>query len=124
MRKGLCSVTVRAILYLLLQHIVVAYAFVALPLCCRSTLTGVPVDRQKLLCKGKTIKGDADLRAVAASGCPKIMLMGTAEEAIKAMPPPEKTVFVEDLTPAQQAALLREKKVEPLPNVRIEGFTI
>lgn len=86
--------------------------------CCRSTLTGVPVERQKLLCKGKTLKGDADLRAVAASGCPKIMLMGTAEEAAKVLPPPEKTVFVEDLTPAQQAALLREKKVEPLPNVR------
>ncbi|CDJ53809.1 ubiquitin carboxyl-terminal hydrolase, putative [Eimeria brunetti] len=49
--------------------------------------------------------------------------MGTAEAAAAAAaaaasskPPPEKTVFVEDLTPAQQAALLREKKVEPLPN--------
>ncbi|CDI85137.1 ubiquitin carboxyl-terminal hydrolase, putative [Eimeria praecox] len=80
------------------------------------TLTGVPVERQKLLCKGKTIKVDADLRAVATSGCPKIMLMGTAEEAAKVQPPVGKTVFVEDLTPAQQAALLREKKVEPLPN--------
>ncbi|CDJ41534.1 ubiquitin carboxyl-terminal hydrolase, putative [Eimeria tenella] len=80
------------------------------------TLTGVPVERQKLLCKGKTIKVDADLQALVSSGCPKIMLMGTAEEKTAVKPPPEKTVFVEDLTPAQQAALLKEKKVEPLPN--------
>ncbi|XP_026190966.1 ubiquitin carboxyl-terminal hydrolase 6 [Cyclospora cayetanensis] len=80
------------------------------------TLTGVPIERQKLLCKGKTIKADADLKALAAAGCLKIMLMGTAEEKVDVQTQPEKTVFVEDLTPAQQAALLREKKLEPLPN--------
>lgn len=83
-----------------------------------STLTGVPLERQKLLCKGKTIKTDADLQAMAGSGSLKIMLMGTADAKIEMKPPPEKTVFVEDLTPAQQAALLKEKKLEPLPNVR------
>lgn len=93
------------------------FAAASMGRCCCSTLTGVPVERQKLLCKGKTIKADADLQALVSSGCPKIMLMGTAEEKMAVKPPPEKTVFVEDLTPAQQAALLKEKKVEPLPNV-------
>ncbi|KAL8428011.1 hypothetical protein Efla_005623 [Eimeria flavescens] len=81
------------------------------------TLTAVPVDRQKVLCKGKTLKTEEDLRAAAAAaGSLKLMLMGTAEDKTKAMPPAEKTVFVEDLTPEQEAALLREKQIEPLPN--------
>lgn len=86
--------------------------------CFCSTLTAVPVERQKLLCKGKTIKTSADLQTLSSAGALKIMLMGTAEGKVEMNPPPEKTVFVEDLTPAQQAALLKEKQLEPLPNVR------
>ncbi|KAL8435606.1 hypothetical protein ACSSS7_002377 [Eimeria intestinalis] len=80
------------------------------------TLTGVPFERQKILCKGKTLKTDDDLRAAVSAGVVKLMLMGTAEDKVESQPPPEKTVFVEDLTPAQQAALLREKKIELLPS--------
>ncbi|KAL8269518.1 hypothetical protein Esti_006561 [Eimeria stiedai] len=80
------------------------------------TLTGVPLERQKILCKGKTLKTDDDLRAAVSAGAVKLMLMGTAEDKIESKPPPEKTVFVEDLTPAQQAALFREKKIELLPS--------
>ncbi|KAL8443729.1 hypothetical protein Emed_006587 [Eimeria media] len=80
------------------------------------TLTGVPLERQKILCKGKTLKTEEDLKAAVSAGGVKLMLMGTAEDKIESKPPPEKTVFVEDLTPAQQAALLREKKIELLPS--------
>ncbi|KAL8440998.1 hypothetical protein Emag_007536 [Eimeria magna] len=80
------------------------------------TLTGVPLERQKILCKGKTLKTDDDLKAAVSAGAVKLMLMGTAEDKLESKPPPEKTIFVEDLTPAQQAALLREKKIELLPS--------
>lgn len=83
-----------------------------------STLTGVPVERQKLLYKGKTIKDDADLRSLPTAGGLKFMFMGTAEDKVEAKEASKKTVFLEDLTPSQQAALLREKQIEPLPNVR------
>lgn len=91
----------------------------------RSTLTNVPVERQKLLLRGKVLRNDADLKAAlsaaSSNGGLKLALMGTALDgaaAASVQKTPEKTLFVEDLTPAQQAALLRERNVEPLPNVR------
>lgn len=84
----------------------------------------MPVERQKLLQRGKVLKNDSDFSAALSSascstGGLKLVLMGTAldSSALSAPKTAEKTVFVEDLTPAQQAALLRERNVEPLPNV-------
>lgn len=79
------------------------------------TLTGVPADRQKLMANRKLLKSVEDLRAAAKGGkSVKVTMLGTAEGG-ELQQPAEKTVFLEDLTPAQQAQLLREKNIEPLP---------
>ena len=72
-------------------------------------VTNVPVDKQKLMVKGKIIKDDSkwsDYPAIADGVV--IMLMGTAEG--KELNDPEKeTKFVEDMTPEEKAKALREK---------------
>eukprot|EP01041_Mallomonas_annulata_P012590 gene12590-26511_t len=62
------------------------------------SLTAVPVDRQKLLLKGKTLKDDSDLGTIKEGA--QIMLMGTAD-VIEA--PKENIVFLEDMTAEQKA---------------------
>ncbi|KAG6669202.1 hypothetical protein I3843_01G218700 [Carya illinoinensis] len=58
-------------------------------------LTGVPPVRQKIMVKGGLLKDDADWSALGVKEGQKLMMMGTADEIIKA---PEKgPVFVEDL---------------------------
>ncbi|KFG44423.1 ubiquitin carboxyl-terminal hydrolase [Toxoplasma gondii GAB2-2007-GAL-DOM2] len=79
------------------------------------TLTGVPADRQKLMANRKLVKTVDDLRAAAKGGKNlRVTMLGTAEGA-ELQQPLERTVFVEDLTPAERAKLLREKNIEPLP---------
>ncbi|KEP63598.1 UNVERIFIED_CONTAM: ubiquitin carboxyl-terminal hydrolase [Hammondia hammondi] len=79
------------------------------------TLTGVPADRQKLMANRKLVKNVDDLRAAAkGSKNLRVTMLGTAEGA-ELQQPLERTVFVEDLTPAERAKLLREKNIEPLP---------
>ncbi|CEM34734.1 unnamed protein product [Vitrella brassicaformis CCMP3155] len=78
------------------------------------TLTGVPVERMKLMGTKGIVKDDTDLAAFGLKDGSKLTLIGTAEGK-ELQPPSEKTVFVEDLTPAQKAKLLKEKQVEPLP---------
>ncbi|PFH34106.1 ubiquitin carboxyl-terminal hydrolase [Besnoitia besnoiti] len=79
------------------------------------TLTGVPADRQKLMANRKLVKSIEDLQAAAKGGKPvKVTMLGTAEGG-ELKQPQQKTVFLEDLTPAEQAKLLREKNIEPLP---------
>eukprot|EP00475_Leptophrys_vorax_P022935 TRINITY_DN311_c0_g1_i1.p1 TRINITY_DN311_c0_g1~~TRINITY_DN311_c0_g1_i1.p1 ORF type:complete len:342 (-),score=104.99 TRINITY_DN311_c0_g1_i1:38-1063(-) len=64
-------------------------------------LTHVPIDRQKILVKGKQLRADEDMEKLTSGQ--KVMLMGTAE----AVPtgPKEKIVFEEDLSDHQKAKL-------------------
>jgi len=67
-------------------------------------LTGVPMARQKLMCKGGwkgLLKDDADLSGSGITDGKEIKLMGTAE-VIAA--PTVAATFVEDLSAAEQAA--------------------
>ncbi|KAJ3671194.1 hypothetical protein LUZ60_008620 [Juncus effusus] len=64
-------------------------------------LTAVPPERQKIMVKGGLLKDDADWATVGVKDGQKLMMMGTADEIVKA---PEKgIVFVEDLPEEEQA---------------------
>jgi len=72
------------------------------------SLTSVPADRQKLMLPGGPLKEDEDLSKRKIKPGLTVMLIGTAEaDEIKA--PTEKTKFVEDLSPAELAIILKEK---------------
>jgi len=64
--------------------------------------TNVPVDRQKLLLKGKIIKTNDDVSKLTDGA--KLMLMGSANAIVEA--PKEKVVFEEDLTHEQKTKLV------------------
>jgi len=67
------------------------------------TLTQVPPERQKIMgVKGGPVKDDANWQALGVKQGQVLMLMGTADKL--ADPPPEKTVFAEDLPAADLAA--------------------
>jgi ubiquitin carboxyl-terminal hydrolase 14 len=67
-------------------------------------LSGVPPERQKIMVKGGLLKDDADWSTLGLKNGQKLMMMGTADEIVKA---PEKgPVFMEDLPEEQQAANL------------------
>ncbi|KAG8380064.1 hypothetical protein BUALT_Bualt07G0154600 [Buddleja alternifolia] len=58
-------------------------------------LTGVPPERQKIMVKGGLLKDDADWSKVGVKEGQKLMMMGTADEIVKA---PEKgPLFAEDM---------------------------
>ncbi|KAH6790132.1 ubiquitin-specific protease 6 [Perilla frutescens var. frutescens] len=58
-------------------------------------LTGVPPERQKIMVKGGLLKDDADWSKVGVKEGQKLMMMGTADEIVKA---PEKgPIFAEDM---------------------------
>ncbi|KAH7547191.1 ubiquitin carboxyl-terminal hydrolase 6 [Ziziphus jujuba] len=64
-------------------------------------LTGVPPERQKIMVKGGLLKDDADWSTLGVKEGQKLMMMGTADEIVKA---PEKgPVFMEDLPEEEQA---------------------
>ncbi|XP_031488644.1 ubiquitin carboxyl-terminal hydrolase 6 isoform X2 [Nymphaea colorata] len=63
-------------------------------------LTGVPPERQKIMVKGGLLKDDADWNTLGVKEGQKLMMVGTAEEAVKA--PEKNTVFMEDLPEDQQ----------------------
>ncbi|KAL3735947.1 hypothetical protein ACJRO7_024979 [Eucalyptus globulus] len=64
-------------------------------------LTGVPPERQKIMVKGGLLKDDADWGTLGFKQGQKLMMMGTADEVVKA---PEKgPVFMEDLPEEEQA---------------------
>eukprot|EP00298_Acanthocystis_sp_HF-20_P006343 c16233_g1_i2.p1 GENE.c16233_g1_i2~~c16233_g1_i2.p1 ORF type:complete len:285 (+),score=99.29 c16233_g1_i2:22-855(+) len=65
------------------------------------SLTNVPIERQKILVKGKAIGDETDLSTLGLKDGVTLMLMGTADEAI-IQAPQKQTVFVEDLPMAQQ----------------------
>ncbi|KAK1257288.1 Ubiquitin carboxyl-terminal hydrolase 6 [Acorus gramineus] len=63
-------------------------------------LTGVPPERQKIMVKGGLLKDDADWATLGVKEGQKLMMMGTADEIVKA---PEKSiVFMEDLPEEEQ----------------------
>lgn len=63
-------------------------------------LTGVPPERQKIMVKGGLLKDDADWSKVGVKEGQKLMMMGTADEIVKA---PEKSpVFAEDMPEEEQ----------------------
>ncbi|XP_042447095.1 ubiquitin carboxyl-terminal hydrolase 7-like [Zingiber officinale] len=63
-------------------------------------LTGVPPERQKIMVKGGLLKDDADWATLGIKEGQKLMMMGTADEIVKA---PEKgPVFMEDLPEEEQ----------------------
>ncbi|KAK2647989.1 hypothetical protein Ddye_015478 [Dipteronia dyeriana] len=63
-------------------------------------LTGVPPERQKIMVKGGLLKDDSDWSTLGVKKGQKLMMMGTADEIVKA---PEKgPVFVEDLPEEEQ----------------------
>ncbi|KAG4182978.1 hypothetical protein ERO13_A09G080500v2 [Gossypium hirsutum] len=67
-------------------------------------LTGVPPERQKIMVKGGLLKDDADWSTVGLKQGQKLMMMGTADEVVKA---PEKgPVFMEDLPEEEQVVSL------------------
>ncbi|KAK3028908.1 hypothetical protein RJ639_039917 [Escallonia herrerae] len=63
-------------------------------------LTGVPPERQKIMVKGGLLKDDADWSTLGVKEGQKLMMMGTADEIMKA--PEKATVFVEDLPEEEQ----------------------
>uniref|UniRef100_A0A7S2TWC1 Ubiquitin carboxyl-terminal hydrolase n=1 Tax=Lotharella oceanica TaxID=641309 RepID=A0A7S2TWC1_9EUKA len=67
------------------------------------SLTQVPIERQKLLYRGRQLKKDGDLAKVKPSG--KLMMMGSADE-LKA--PTKKYVFEEDLSASEKVQLTKE----------------
>ncbi|XP_020575422.1 ubiquitin carboxyl-terminal hydrolase 6-like isoform X2 [Phalaenopsis equestris] len=63
-------------------------------------LTGVPPERQKIMVKGGLLKDDADWATLGVKQGQRLMMMGTADEAVKV---PEKgPVFMEDLPEEEQ----------------------
>ncbi|CAL9221731.1 unnamed protein product [Arabidopsis halleri] len=67
-------------------------------------LSGVPPERQKIMVKGGILKDDADWSTLGLKNGQKLMMMGTADEIVKA---PEKgPVFMEDLPEEERAANL------------------
>ncbi|KAJ6794612.1 ubiquitin carboxyl-terminal hydrolase 7-like [Iris pallida] len=67
-------------------------------------LTGVPPERQKIMLKGGLLKDDADWSTLGVKEGQKLMMMGTADEIVKA---PEKgPVFMEDLPEEEQVVAL------------------
>ncbi|CAH1422750.1 unnamed protein product [Lactuca virosa] len=65
-------------------------------------LTGVPPERQKIMMKGGLLKDDSDWSKLGVKEGQKLMMMGTADEIVKA---PEKgPVFMEDL-PEEELAV-------------------
>ena len=72
-------------------------------------LTNIPVDKQKIMLKGKMLKDSDDMASMGFKDGMTLMLMGTAEE--KGLKEPEKPiVFLEDMTDEQRAKALNLSK--------------
>lgn len=80
------------------------------------SLTGVPVERQKVMIKGSLLKDDEWGKAAPKDGA-TIMLMGTAEPITAVEPPKNAPVFVEDLPEEEQEALETQSYGSGLTNL-------
>ena len=77
-------------------------------------LSNVPVDKQKIMVKGKIVKDDDKWEKFALKEGMTIMMMGTAEEK-GLVEPKEKIKFIEDMTPEERAQALNEKAAIVMP---------
>ena len=72
-------------------------------------LSSVPVDKQKIMIKGKMLKDDDDLAKMALTNGMTIMMMGAAEG--KTLQAPTKPVkFIEDMTAAEIAKITQSEQ--------------
>ena len=77
-------------------------------------LSNVPVDKQKVMIKGKVLKDGDELTKFGIKSGMTLMMMGTAaEEGLRE--PAQPTQFIEDLTPEQRAALMHERAAIVVP---------
>lgn len=79
-----------------------------------SQLTGVPVEKQKLMSQKGILKDNVNLKELGLKQGSKIVLVGTAEGHQLKLPT-EKTIFLEDLTSDERAKIFHEKQLDPLP---------
>ncbi|KAG5523515.1 hypothetical protein RHGRI_035352 [Rhododendron griersonianum] len=84
-------------------------------------LTGVPPERQKIMVKGGLLKDDADWSTLGVKEGQKLMMMGTADEIVKA---PEKgPVFMEDLPEEEQVVAVLGPGLWNVRLLDIQGHT-
>ena len=77
-------------------------------------LSNVPVDKQKVMIKGKVLKDGDDLTKFGIKNGMMLMMMGTAEEQ-GLREPAQPVMFLEDMTPEQRAAAMNEKAAVVVP---------
>ena len=77
-------------------------------------MTNVPVDKQKVMIKGKVLKDEDELTKFGIKAGMTMMLMGTAEDA-GLREPAKPIVFLEDMTPAERARAMNEKAAIVVP---------
>ena len=70
-------------------------------------LSSVPVDKQKVMIKGKVVKDGDDLTKFGLKNGMTLMMMGTAEEQ-GLREPAQAVKFLEDMTPAERARAMNE----------------
>jgi len=74
----------------------------------------VPVDKQKVMIKGKVLKDGDDLTKFGLKDGMTLMMMGTAEEQ-GLREPAQPVMFLEDMTPDQRARAMNEKAAIVVP---------
>ena len=77
-------------------------------------LSNVPVDKQKIMVKGKIVKDGDSLAKLGLKEGMTIMMVGTAEEK-GLVEPKEKIKFIEDMTPEERAIAMNEKAAIVMP---------
>eukprot|EP00347_Sterkiella_histriomuscorum_P013667 403363833 len=77
-------------------------------------LTNVPVDKQKIMFKGKILKDDSDLNQMGITSGTTLMMMGTPEGG-ELKKPDNIAKFVEDMTAEERARVLHDKTGIALP---------
>lgn len=77
-------------------------------------LSNVPVDKQKIMIKGKILKDEDDLSKFGITNGMTLMMMGTAEgQQLKAPVKPVK--FIEDMTAKEIAKAIEGQSVVTIP---------
>lgn len=72
-------------------------------------MTNVPVEKQKIMIKGKMVKDEDDLSKFGLSNGMSLMMMGTAEG--KSLQAPTKPVkFIEDMSAAEIAKIASQQQ--------------
>jgi ubiquitin carboxyl-terminal hydrolase 14 len=77
-------------------------------------LSNVPVDKQKIMIKGKMLKDTDDMSKMGLANNMTIMMMGTAED--KGLKEPAQAIkFFEDMTPEEKARALNQTLAIAVP---------